>query len=867
MTLQNQEFIAGLKAKFAEHRIVFWHDPDKRFLEELDNLEPENVTLLDMTDQSQLAVKKRIEIDEPEQQFLLWFPHDAPPKEFDWLLDIRLYSTEFHADFAAITLNTLGIPQLGLREHIQRRKAFFSTKRLSALKGLVTEQENEASLDKKMVAVIAGVKTAKTEEILFSLITQYVNQQKDDDSDLENTLAMLKRHDLEGVLWDILNQEMGYQAEHPTLENLILKLFCTDLSAQADPQKREWLEKNVLATPSGRASALAFMVTWRADRRYKEAYDYCAQQMQDALRPEDQYRLSSPYDLHECETTLSIEQTIIHALVTQLLEESTTLDREAFKKLLSERQSKYWCQTRQEYCAIYDALRQAERLLNLRNRHIDGFHYQDSATFWKAYCEELFRFDQAYRLFNEYALLVHSKGAMILKSLDDYIEALYSNWYLAELSRSWNKVLETENRMQEWRIAGVPRQQNFYNEVVKPQFNNPQIKRVFVIISDALRYEVAEELGNQINTEKRFTAELRSQLGVLPSYTQLGMAALLPHDEICYQPGSGDIVYADGLSTSGTPNRDTILKKYKGMAVKSDDLLKWKNQQGRDLIRDYEVVYIWHNTIDAMGDSASTEEKTFEACRNAVVELKDLVTRVINRLHGTRIIVTADHGFLFQQQPLSGQDKTTLQIKPDNTIKNHKRFIIGHQLPADDFCWKGKVADTAGVSDNSEFLIPKGIQRFHFSGGARFVHGGAMLQEVCVPVLQVKALQKTAAEKQPQRRPVDIVKHHPLIKLVNNIDKVSLLQTHPVGELYEPRTLNIFIVDNANNVVSGKERICFDSDNNTMEKRVRDVTLKLIGANFNRRNEYWLILEDAQTETGYQKYPVIIDLAFQDDFF
>lgn len=867
MTLQNQEFIAGLKAKFAEHRIVFWHDPDKRFLEELDNLELENVTLLDMTDQSQLAVKKRIEIDEPEQQFLLWFPHDAPPKEFDWLLDIRLYSTEFHADFAAITLNTLGIPQLGLREHIQRRKAFFSTKRLSALKGLVTEQENEASLDKKMVAVIAGVKTAKTEEILFSLITQYVNQQKDDDSDLENTLAMLKRHDLEGVLWDILNQEMGYQAEHPTLENLILKLFCTDLSAQADPQKREWLEKNVLATPSGRASALAFMVTWRADRRYKEAYDYCAQQMQDALRPEDQYRLSSPYDLHECETTLSIEQTIIHALVTQLLEESTTLDREAFKKLLSERQSKYWCQTRQEYCAIYDALRQAERLLNLRNRHIDGFHYQDSATFWKAYCEELFRFDQAYRLFNEYALLVHSKGAMILKSLDDYIEALYSNWYLAELSRSWNKVLETENRMQEWRIAGVPRQQNFYNEVVKPQFNNPQIKRVFVIISDALRYEVAEELGNQINTEKRFTAELRSQLGVLPSYTQLGMAALLPHDEICYQPGSGDIVYADGLSTSGTPNRDTILKKYKGMAVKSDDLLKWKNQQGRDLIRDYEVVYIWHNTIDAMGDSASTEEKTFEACRNAVVELKDLVTRVINRLHGTRIIVTADHGFLFQQQPLSGQDKTTLQIKPDNTIKNHKRFIIGHQLPADDFCWKGKVADTAGVSDNSEFLIPKGIQRFHFSGGARFVHGGAMLQEVCVPVLQVKALQKTAAEKQPQRRPVDIVKHHPLIKLVNNIDKVSLLQTYPVGELYEPRTLNIFIVDNANNVVSGKERICFDSDNNTMEKRVRDVTLKLIGANFNRRNEYWLILEDAQTETGYQKYPVIIDLAFQDDFF
>lgn len=47
---------------------------DKRFLEELDNLELENVTLLDMTDQSQLAVKKRIEIDEPEQQFCCGSP-------------------------------------------------------------------------------------------------------------------------------------------------------------------------------------------------------------------------------------------------------------------------------------------------------------------------------------------------------------------------------------------------------------------------------------------------------------------------------------------------------------------------------------------------------------------------------------------------------------------------------------------------------------------------------------------------------------------------------------------------------------------------------------------------------------------------
>ena len=42
-----------------------------------------------------------------------------------------------------------GHSQLGLREHIQRRKAFFSTKRNAGAENLVTEQEDEASLIRK----------------------------------------------------------------------------------------------------------------------------------------------------------------------------------------------------------------------------------------------------------------------------------------------------------------------------------------------------------------------------------------------------------------------------------------------------------------------------------------------------------------------------------------------------------------------------------------------------------------------------------------------------------------------------------------------------------------------------------------------
>ena len=228
-------------------------------------------------------------------------------------------------------------------------------------------------------------------------------------------------------------------------------------------------------------------------------------------------------------------------------------------------------------------------------------------------------------------------------------------------------MLEAENRMQAWQIPGVPRQQNFSMRWVKPQFQNPQIKRVFVIISDALRYEVAEELGIKSIPRNALPQNCDRSSACSQSYTQLGMAALLPHEQLCYQPGNGDIVYADGLSTSGIPNRDTILKNYKGMAIKSKDLLELKNQEGRDLIRDYEVVYIWHNTIDATGDTASTEDKTFEACRTAVTELKDLVTKVINRLHGTRILLrritvscSSNRRFRFRIKPLCKLSRKTL---------------------------------------------------------------------------------------------------------------------------------------------------------------------------------------------------------------
>ena len=650
----------------------------------------------------------------------------------------------------------------------------------------------------------------------------------------------------------------------------MLKLFCTEFWSQIEGVERDWLLNNVLKSASGRATALAFMVSWRDSRSFAAYYESISKVLSQQLEISTRAGQYHPVELIECETFEAVEQAIIRGLVRDLLDSSKALDRVQFDTVLSRRLASHWTLSRKEYFAIYEAIRNAEELMHLRNRYVDGFHFDNAKAMYDAYTTDIYRFDQAYRLFNEHVHSVLSKGADILRQLDDEVESIYTNWYLYELGLAWDRHLANEKLLEKWQISGVPHQYDFYEKEVRTRLSLKQTKRVFVIISDALRFEIANELGAIINNEKRFKAEVSTQLGVLPSYTQLGMAALLPHKALSYQPEQGTAVYVDGISSQGLDNRNAILQKVGGMAVSSKELMSWSNQEGRDKVRDVEVVYIYHDTIDAIGDKAATEEKTFEACRSAIEELKDLVGRVINRLNGSRVVITADHGFLFQQKALVAADKTSLKTKPAGAIEAKKRYIVGNNLPSDEACWKGSINDTAHGSSGSpyqaEFLLPKAAQRFHFVGGAKFVHGGAMLQEVCVPVLHVRELQKEQAAKH-EKQPVGVVAATQPIKLVNNIDKVRFIQTDPVGERFVARLLDVYIVDAQGNEVSSRETINFDSVSKVMDERTREARLKLIGSQFDRNAQYTLVLENAEMRTRYSQYAVTIDLAFQDDFF
>jgi len=85
----------GIIAKFAfgsanECRLLFWYDPEQSFQEVLSSLVIPDVTVLNMVGRSIFETKKRIELDEPEGRFLLYFPYAEPDPDKDWFLDIRL---------------------------------------------------------------------------------------------------------------------------------------------------------------------------------------------------------------------------------------------------------------------------------------------------------------------------------------------------------------------------------------------------------------------------------------------------------------------------------------------------------------------------------------------------------------------------------------------------------------------------------------------------------------------------------------------------------------------------------------------------------------------------------------------------------
>jgi uncharacterized protein (TIGR02687 family) len=384
-----------------------------------------------------------------------------------------------------------------------------------------------------------------------------------------------------------------------------------------------------------------------------------------------------------------------------------------------------------------------------------------------------------------------------------------------------------------------------------------------VVISDALRFEVAHELVQQTNSKSRFKASLDGMLGVLPSYTALGMAALLPHKTLTYKVGNAIEVQVDGQTVATLDQRNDHLKGFGGLAIKSEDLMSLGKDKGRELVRDHRLIYVYHDRIDMIGDKQASETKTFEAADQTVQELSSVLGFIINGLNGSTVLLTADHGFMYQESALDVADKSALDEKPSGTLIAKKRYLIGTDLGETTKAWSGNTAISAGTTPDGslDYWVPKGASRFHFAGGARFVHGSAMPQEVVVPLVTVRV----SDSEDTKTRPVSISLLGSTNKVVTNTQRFEFIQTDAVTERVLARNVVVSLRD-GERLISDQQTLTFDSTSQLLDERKRSVFLTILSGNYESHKRYDLVMRDAVTKVEVLRQPVQIDLAFGNDF-
>src|SRR5262249_43931989 len=120
------------------------------------------------------------------------------------------------------------------------------------------------------------------------------------------------------------------------------------------------------------------------------------------------------------------------------------------------------------------------------------------------------------------------------------------------------------------------------------------------------------------------------------------MASLLPHQTLTYHANGAVLV--DDQPAASLEHRSAVLGAVHGVAIRADELLAMKKDQGRAFVSGHRVIYVYHNQVDAIGDSASTEAQTFQAVRTAITEIAATVRYIVNTLNGTDVVFSADPG-------------------------------------------------------------------------------------------------------------------------------------------------------------------------------------------------------------------------------
>ena len=821
--MSNPKITQALTNLFDKQRIVFWYDTRHEFRADFAALELPGIEKIELAN-NEFGIKHRVLRAQQAQKFLLYRDGPEPEHLHNWLLDVQLASGHtFRTDQVALWLAEL---ELGPDSYplLEAHVAFFeAAKRREALHSMLENGDSQNALCQKMLAVCVGSEP-RLDVMLEELLADLAKGS-------DTRMKLLERSGLSAFLWERMKRAYGYASDQPGLRDFVIELFKTCFFADIEPDYKARLS----------AEAQMFIKRWKDSRAHSQSYEALSDECAAILQIDEKLQSIDYRSLKELDYFELIDQKILSDLVQDVV--ARTVSAQEVEQWVRQRRQGHWFE---RFKDVYLAIEHGVQFIQLLD--MTQLEMNSLGDGVKKYAQTWFRLDQRYRKFIHHAR--ESGQASLLQDLNHLIENLYTNNFLVRLNDRWQIFVDASTH---WEAASVISQSQFFSRFVRPYLDRKT--KVCVLISDAFRYEIGEELQSLIRREDRFDAELVPVLSCLPSYTQLGMAALLPNQTLQLMEDDSGHALVNGQSSMGSANRAKILESAvpASTVVLAKDVLSMGRDESRALMRDHDVVYVYHNLIDKTGDTRDTEERVFGAAEETLDELLRLVKKLTNA-NASNLLITADHGFIYQNRPLAESDFLSAEPEGSQVLYTGRRFVLGKGLRAKPG-FKTFSPEQLSLAGTLEVQIPKSINRLRLKGsGSRFVHGGATLQEVVIPVISINKKRQSDVG----RVDVEFIGGGGKTITTGQL-AVVLYQAEPITEKKQARRLKVGIYTLAGESISDTHDLTFDfsSDN----PRERELPVRFIlsrkADDFNNQQVELRLDEQVDGTSHYAKYQAV----------
>ena len=818
-------------------KIIFWYDPKQDYADFINELELDNTEIIKY-DNNSFWIRYHIEKEELNKNIIIYLPFERKKGIDNDLLDLETANSDllFNPDSTTMRLKNLGLTE-DCRNIINKYAKFFGNKkRENEFKNFDIEEKDNDNIDLIITAILLNIKSINEDEILKEILKCYYEDQK--------RYEELFKFGSEEFILNLFNNTLGTSIssseELPEVyKSLIFTYFATTLK---DIKKVSRYSKYLLTDKATNVSV--FINNLMRDKITKECFEKLSKEVEKEFGIDELLNSMDIEDYILSDAFESIDKYIIKYVVDKLFDGIGEYD--IYKNYIDTRENKYWFE---KLSNEYNLLKVAISFFRKIKRVEDSIKIVDIDRFAKDYAYNFSEVDTLYR--KVYFFFDNIENRDMFISLKNKIENIYVNNFMSELSIKWSDMIENMSRYDSNRMV---LQKDFYKNYIKP-FNDKK-DRIIVIISDAFRYECAKELNEKL---KQFASksDITYMQGLVPSYTKLGMAALLPNKELSRVKDSDDIL-VDGQVSSSIKDREILLQKENpdSIAIKYDDLYEMTKQEWKKLFTGKKVVYIYHDTIDNAGEH--NENEVFTACDKAINELERLVKDLHTTFSGINAFITADHGFFYKRGKVESYEKTG---KTTNSTKQKTRYS-----------YSASIVDEEGIlsisldylfGENSGYVnIPKGNIIFARQGtGINYVHGGILPQEIIIPVIDFKSTRTTEESKK-----VGITYSGLSTKITNAITYLEFLQDSNVDENNKPCRYLLHFEDKDGNRVSDECTIIANYENTEVKDRFFREKFVFKNIKYNRNEPYYLVIIDEETGIVKNKIKFYIDIAIVNNF-